>query len=72
MLHNTTQLTGWIQQLAQAMATTTPQPSFAITRDHCPHCGQDTLWAVHAVSGFYRCRQCNNNPLDDTDVSSEA
>jgi len=54
------------------MATTTPQPSFAITQDHCPHCEQETLWAVHAVSGFYRCRQCNNNPLDGTDASSEA
>lgn len=72
MLRKTTQLTGWIHRLAQTMATATPKPSFAVTQDHCPHCGQDTLWVVHAVSGFYRCRQCNNNPLDGTDTSSEA
>lgn len=29
----------------------------------CPHCKARTPWAVRAVSGYYRCLRCGNNPL---------
>ena len=54
------------------MTIATPNPPLATTQGHCPHCEQNTLWAAHAVSGFYRCRQCNNNPLDGAAASAEA
>ena len=64
MLSRPTALTGWLQRLAQTLATATPRSPLATTRAHCPYCEHETSWAVHAASGFYRCRRCGKNPLD--------
>ena len=63
MLSTPTQLRGWLHRLSQMIAVSTPLSHLATTRAHCPHCERDTPWAVHAMSGFYRCRRCGHDPL---------
>jgi len=58
-----TRVTGWLQQLATTMAGSTPRSHFATIRGKCVRCGEETRWAVHMMSGFYRCHQCGQNPL---------
>jgi ribosomal protein L37AE/L43A len=31
---------------------------------YCPHCAEKTPWMVRVVTGFFRCLQCGNNPLE--------
>lgn len=72
MLNDTTQITGWLHRLALKMATSVPLSHLATGRGHCPHCEQETPWAVHAMSGFYRCRRCGHDPLDESSHTPEA
>jgi transposase-like protein len=65
MLLLTTRVPGWLHRLSTKVATSVPLSPLATTRAHCPHCERDTAWAVHAMRGYYRCRQCGNNPLDE-------
>jgi len=65
MLGSLSRIPGWLHRLSRTIATTTPLSHLATTRAHCAHCERETPWAVHAMSGFYRCRRCGRDPLAD-------
>lgn len=33
--------------------------------EYCPHCEQQTLWAVRILNGYIRCQQCGRNPVEE-------
>lgn len=35
--------------------------------DTCPHCEERTTWTVRMLSGYARCQQCGQNPLERPD-----
>jgi uncharacterized protein (DUF983 family) len=50
------------RNLTAAMA----QDHYSKTRGRCPHCAQNTAWAVRLLSGYHRCLQCGRDPLSET------
>ena len=66
MTGNATRLPDWFRRLATTIATSVPTTHFATIRDHCAHCDTETPWAVHLMSGLYRCRRCGHSPFDES------
>jgi len=52
------------KRLGQDLASAMAQSHHTRAQGECPHCKTNTVWAVRALNGFFRCMRCGKNPLD--------
>jgi hypothetical protein len=55
---------GALDSLSQSLRSAMAHSHYSRTRGTCPHCTRDTTWAVRPLSGYHRCLECGNDPLD--------
>jgi len=56
-------LKGTFHALTRNLTAAMANDHYSKTRGHCPHCDQNTPWAVRPLSGYHRCLRCKNDPM---------
>jgi len=56
-----------LQQLGSAYRELSVDAFGPVTKvaEYCPHCEEQTPWAVRILHGYIRCQQCGRNPMEE-------